>query len=83
MSKNGYKAHKKWRKTHPKTRNEGKKRHYAKSRVGARNKNARWNLQDETLILAEDRPIDAKLAVTLGRSVQAIQVKRTKLLLAS
>lgn len=71
-----YEANKKWRENHRPTFYAGKKRNYRK---GARNqKNARtiWEKEDELRIIDPGRPCDRVLAVSLGRTVQAIQAHR-------
>lgn len=80
MAKNGYAAHKKWRKGHPETRNAGRKRHYEQSRPGARNSKERWTTEHDALIIADGRPSDRQLAAQLGRSMQAIQIRRMRIL---
>ena len=67
----------KWKRNNPEATNEQKKKNYAKSRVNAVNKRQRWTLKDINEIL--NSPLtDAELSVKLGRSVQAIQIKRAK-----
>jgi len=72
-----YKYNKKWRLSHPETRYAGKKRYYAKSREKAVRKRAKWQKWEIDLILQKITS-DRELAKTLGRSVEAIQIKRTK-----
>jgi hypothetical protein len=57
--------------------------HYAKHRDNVSNKihsGKRWTVEEEKLLLTTDRPTDSVLARQLGRSMQALQVKRSKLL---
>ena len=73
-----------WRLKHTAYRNEERKTYYAKHRTleTTRNEGQRWSKEEITLIMDANRPSDPELAKQLGRSVQAIQVKRTKLLRA-
>lgn len=75
----GYKANKRWRLKHPETRYKGKKNYYIKGRAFAVNRGQCWTRQDEKLIIAQDRPNDRILAKKLGRSIFAIQRKRSNL----
>jgi len=70
---------KEWRKKNPQKWAAMKKKNYSKSRKNAINGNRLWKAEDVALITAEDRPTDAELSKLIGRSVQAIQVKRAKL----
>jgi hypothetical protein len=74
----GYKYNKDWRLRNPHKRQSGKQRNYAQTQ-GAENTGAIWSDSEMEAILADDRPHDRVLAAKLGRSVQAIQVKRAKL----
>ena len=65
-----------WRKRHPLKRNEWRKRNYDKGAGNCRNRGARWSKAEDLRITAEDRPVDRVLALELGRSVIAIQVRR-------
>ena len=75
---NYYQGHKKWRKKHPDLRNEEKKRNYAKTRRNATNSNLSWTGEEIKMIFSPNRPSDREMSAILGRSVQAIQVKRAK-----
>lgn len=69
-----YKTHKEWRLRNPSIRNEGKKRNYAARRFG----NGRpWTQEEIDLIKTSDLS-DTELAAKMMRSVQAIQVKRSR-----
>jgi hypothetical protein len=72
-----YGHNKKWRDNNRKIFEEGKKRNYSKSRPNARNSRQMWVGADDILILAKDRPSDFELSKKIGRSVQAIQIRRS------
>ena len=75
-----------WKQFNPKKRAIWKKRNYSQTRKGAVNARDGWTLEQLRQITAEDRPIDRELAMKLGRSVQAIQIARSRaktILLAS
>lgn len=76
-------AHNKiWRIHHSKKRNEGKKRYYAKHREDPQNRansGQEWTLLEIERVTASDRPADSILAKQIGRSVEAIQIKRSQL----
>jgi len=73
-----YKHNKKWRLAHPKERNEERKKYYTQFRKHGR-KLRRWSVEDSDLIIMSELP-DRLLHKLLDRSVQAIQVKRCKLM---
>jgi hypothetical protein len=56
-----------------------KRKNYAQTRAGARNRKTVWTCEEDAVITAAARPTDRVLAGQLGRSVQAIQVRRCKL----
>ena len=68
-----------WRKAHPDVRNAQRKINYAKGRKWNRRSWQRWDPRDEQTILNPGTFSDRELASIIGRSVQAIQVKRAKL----
>lgn len=68
----------KYRLEHPQKRNEWRKRNYHKT-INAKNKWKRWSQKEEELVLTS-RLSDFELSQQLGRSVQAIQGRRCKLL---
>ncbi|MDP3985391.1 MAG: hypothetical protein Q8P82_01385, partial [bacterium] len=68
-----------WRNRNRDRFNESKKRNYAKGRRYARHTREFWSDWEILQIAADDRPSDRELARTLRRSVQAIQVKRSRL----
>lgn len=71
----------KYRLEHPQKRNEWRKRNYHKT-TNAKNTLKRWSQSDEELVLNSDLT-DFELSQKIGRSVQAIQLKRYKLLKVS
>ena len=74
-----------WREQHRKTwrqtRSAQKRRYYQRSQNNNRRKGKRWTEVEDARIAAKDRPPDRKLSRALGRSVQAIQQRRSSLLL--
>jgi len=74
-----YETNKRWRLKYPKKRNLQKKRYYKKSTVGAKNSRTQWIAKEMDSIIAFDRPHDMVLAKELKRSVQAIQIKRSRI----
>lgn len=77
-----YVHNKTWRIRHPKKRYESKKRYYRRHRNNPQNrKNSgqEWTPSELKRITARVRPPDSVLARKIGRSVEAVQVKRSKL----
>lgn len=72
-----------WREEHRKEwrqlRAGQKRRYYEKSKKNNRNKGKRWTRIEDTRITAKDRPPDRKLSKAMGRSMQAIQQRRSSL----
>ena len=72
-----------WRKEHRKAwrqmRAAQKRRYYEQSQRNDRRKGIRWTLAEDARIAAKDRPTDRKLSKTMGRSMQAIQQRRSNL----
>jgi hypothetical protein len=54
-----------------------KRRYYEQSQRDNRRKGLRWTETEDARIAAKDRPTDRKLSKALGRSVQAIQQRRS------
>ena len=75
---NTYTYKKRWRDKNREATNEMKKRNYHISTKYAVNNKMPWTKEEEKLIL-EHSMTDRQLAQKLGRSVQAIQVRRSKL----
>ena len=78
MNKSHYQSNKKWRHFNPFLRYAGKKRYYQKTQ-NATNDSKRYDTADEELIFNHDIS-DSELSVLIGRSVAAIQHKRTNIL---
>lgn len=82
---NLYRYQKKWRQRYPEKRQRSTRRYYAKHREHPENQTRTgrpWSKMEVLLITARARPTDPVLARQLGRSVQAIQVKRNRTLSA-
>jgi len=60
------------------TRNEQRSRYYAKHRVNSKNSNQAWTSAEERMVLDHKIP-DVELSKNIGRSVEAIQIKRCRL----
>jgi len=58
-----------------------KRRYYAQSKRNNRRKGKRWTPVEDARITAKDRPPDRKLSKSMGRSMQAIQQRRSSLAL--
>jgi hypothetical protein len=54
-----------------------KRRYYAQSKRNNRRKGKRWTPIEDARITAKDRPPDRKLSKAMGRSMQAIQQRRS------
>jgi hypothetical protein len=72
-----------WRADNPEAwrrmRSGQKRRYYQRTQNNNRCKGKRWTPVEDTKITAADRPTDRKLSKKLGRSVQAIQQRRSSL----
>lgn len=73
---NLYYYSKKWRKLHPDEWRKYRKENYARGRINCHRRRAPWTNEEDNRITAPDRPKDRTLALELGRSVQAIQIRR-------
>lgn len=62
----------------PELRRFFKNRNYATT-TDARNRHKEWTEKEIETILAEDRPTDRELSAQIGRSMRAIQIKRSKI----
>lgn len=62
---------------HPEARNRARRNNYAQTQ-GAENARKLWTMAEDERVLARDKS-DRELAAELGRSVQAIQVRRVRL----
>jgi hypothetical protein len=72
-------VNRKWRQANPERFNEHKKNNYAQTRKNAHNSSLPWSKNEEAAITAEARPSDRELSKKLGRSVQAIQIHRSRM----
>lgn len=72
-----YEYHKTWRLKNPEKRNEGKMRNYGKTAF-TKNHMKSWS-KHELKVLINWTGTDSALAQKLGRSVQAIQHKRSRI----
>jgi hypothetical protein len=80
-----YACHKAWRLKNPKKRNAERKKYYDKHRdnpQNSRRSKKRWSKGEIERIISFDLSVDAIIAKEIGRSVEAIQVKRSKLIKA-
>ena len=59
-------------------RNEYRQRNYAQTAADARNSRAEWTEREDKMVLAHSIP-DRELAAKIGRSVQAIQIRRSRI----
>jgi hypothetical protein len=73
-----YEVKKLWRKKNPKARNAERKKYYARFRDSGTNAGSEWTERELEMIMAPDRPFDRDLAALIGRSVQAIQIMRSR-----
>jgi hypothetical protein len=76
------KRHLRWREQNPKAyrrmRAKQKRRYYRQFQKNNRSKGKRWTPVEIERITAKNRPTDRELSKTLGRSVQAIQRRRSR-----
>lgn len=76
--KTPYEYQKKYRKSHPEVRRRNRKKNYEQSLEGARNSKELWTQHEDAAVLAHEIT-DRELAKKIGRSVQAIQIRRARL----
>lgn len=72
-------AVKKWRKAHPEKRTEQRRRYYDNTPNAGNSSKEPWTREQDRAITEPNKPTDRELAVRLGRSVRAIQVRRTRI----
>jgi glucose-6-phosphate-specific signal transduction histidine kinase len=65
------------RKNHPEVRRKERAAYYRPTKEMTKNRHSPWTREEEKLITAEDRPIDRVLAKQIGRTIAAIQTRRT------
>lgn len=75
----GYRNNKRWRKKHRIQFNNWKREYNQSSQASARNSGSEWSSVEMAAIVATDRLSDRELSRKLGRSIQAIQVRRCKI----
>lgn len=78
MTSKHYEENKRWRKKHPEAWKQQKALYYARNAIYNWNTGTRWLSSEKVQILDPKRPCDRVLAQQLGRSVKAIQEKRTR-----
>ena len=73
---------KRWRKKHPEVKAAERLRYYRQFQKNNRRKGKRWTENEDHKIMAQDARADSVLSRRLGRSVQAIQQRRSYLVSA-
>ena len=73
-----YTYNKAWRKRNPAIWRTGKQRYYKQFEAGAHNSHQRYTIREDDMIINKKYP-DRVIAVKIGRSVKAIQIRRVKL----
>lgn len=75
--------HLRWRAANPekwkRMRKAQKERYYAATRRNNRRRGKSWTAEEDRMIVARRRPSDRELSARLGRSMQAIYRRRSKL----
>jgi hypothetical protein len=74
-----YERKKRWRENHPEARAAERLRYYRQFQKNDKRKGKRWTEQEDEKITARSAPADSILSRRLGRSVQAIQQRRSSL----
>jgi hypothetical protein len=77
MTSPGYEANKRWRHNNPDRRKAGRKRRKDRTAF-APNDHKEWTEAEQRMVLEHSIP-DIELAAKLGRSEQAIQLKRVRI----
>ena len=77
MRKTSYEYNKIWRKKHPDTWQQEKKKYYDQFDKNAVNSREPFTVDEINLIMAHSMP-DRELSVKIGRTVRAIQAMRSK-----
>jgi hypothetical protein len=72
-----YAETKRWRDRHPEVKAKERLRYYRQFQNNNKRKWKKWSEQEDKQITARNKPPDSKLSVKLGRSVQAIQQRRS------
>jgi|SRR5579863_2689811 len=74
-----YARTKRWRAKHPEVKAAERLRYYRQFQKNDKRKGKRWTEAEDKKITARNAPADSKLSARLGRSVQAIQQRRSAL----
>ena len=74
-----YESQKRWRLNNTEKRNAVRKRNYRSSAIGNINFKKNWDQEDDIKIIYSDLT-DRQLHLEIGRSVQAIQMRRFKIM---
>jgi hypothetical protein len=74
-----YERTKRWRAKHPEVKTAERLRYYRQFQKNETRKGKRWTAEEDKKITARNGPADSKLSARLGRSVQAIQQRRSAL----
>jgi hypothetical protein len=72
-----YARSERWRSEHPEVKSKERLRYYRQFQQNNKRKWKKWTVTEDRRITARDKPVDSKLSVRLGRSVQAIQQRRS------
>jgi hypothetical protein len=68
-----------WRAAHPEWKTRERLRYYRQFQLNNKHKGKPWTERELDRIIAPNSPPDSKLSKQLGRSVQAIQMQRSRL----
>jgi len=74
-----YGRSRRWQDEHPEVKTKERLRYYCQFQTNNRRKGKKWTQAEDRKITAKNKPTDSKLSVQLGRSVQAIQQRRSEL----
>ncbi len=72
-------AQKLWRSKHLEVKAAERLRYYRQFQKNNKRKWKKWTEEEDRMITARNAPADSKLSARLGRSVQAIQQRRSSL----
>ena len=68
-----------WRQRNPEKYNKSKSLNYARGATNTKNARTEWTGSEDKRILDPLRPKDRDLAEEMGRTVQAIQIRRCRI----
>jgi hypothetical protein len=74
-----YERTKRWREKHPEVKAAERLRYYRQFQKNKRRKGKRWTEEEDQKITARNKRADSILSRQLGRSVQAIQQRRSSI----